>query len=101
MKKKLKSHIDESAEECMQCIQEIRGLLHRPNELGQTIRDEARRMMGAIEKMKRTGLQNGSEDLDRLWSHLDQICCLTNQMETGDLMIRGDHAMQAAYQRLP
>jgi hypothetical protein len=98
---KLKSYVDERSDECMQCIKEIRGLLHRPNELGQTIRDESRRMMAAIAKMKQTGMQNGSKDLDSLYSHLDQICCLTNQMETGDLMIRGDHAMQAAYQRLP
>ena len=95
------SSVDESAETCMLCIKEIRSLLHRPNELGTTIRDEARRMMAAIQNLRATGLQNDAEDLQRLWEHLDKICVLTNQMETGDLMIRGDHAMQAAYQRLP
>lgn len=85
----------------MLCIKEIRSLLHRPNELGQTIRDEARRMMMAIRSLQATGLQNNAPDLQRLYEHLDNICVLTNQMETADLMIRGDHAMQAAYQRLP
>jgi len=99
--KKIKSHVDASAEECMHHIQLIRSLLHRPNELGQAIREDARRMMAAIQGLKQTGLHNGSTDLDRMYAHLDQICCLTNQMETGGLMIEGDHAMQAAYQRLP
>jgi len=101
MKKARLSLVDESAETCMLCIKEIRSLLHRPNELGQTIRDESRRMMTAIQNLRATGLQNDAEDLQRLYEHLDNICVLINQMETGDLMIRGDHAMQAAYRRLP
>lgn len=97
----LENITQKKAEECFECIQEIRGLLHRPAKLGADIRADAWRMIGLIRKMKQTGLQNGSDDLDRLAEHLENICRLTNQMEAGDLMIRGDHAMQAAYKRLP
>ena len=92
---------EKRVEESMQAIRTIRGLLHRPSELGMIIRDEAYQMIEAIDALKRTGMHNHSLDLDSLRFRLDSICRLTNQFEGGGLMIEGNRAMEAAYKRLP
>ena len=92
---------EHKVEECMHAIKTIRGLLHRPYELGQIIRNEAYTMIGAINAMKQTGMQNGSTDLDRLKDLLENVCCLTNQIDGAGLIVNGNKTLEAAYQRLP
>ena len=101
MKKAKPVSVDDSVETCMQCIKDIRQLFPKPNEHGQAIRDACRLMQERIQCMLSTGLQSEGKDLTRLYEDLDLICSLTNQMECGGLMIKMDHAMQAAYRRLP
>lgn len=92
---------DIKAEKCVECIKKIKALLCTPRNLGSETREACYKMIEAIDEMKRTGLHNGAEDLDKVRYRLTEIIRLTNMFEAGDLMIKGDKALQAAYCRLP
>lgn len=92
---------DIRAEKCVECIKKIRLLLCSPSNLGRDTREAAYKMIESIDEMKRTGLHNGAEDLDKVRHRLTEIIRLTNMFEAGDLIIKGEKALQAAYKRLP
>ena len=92
---------DIKAEKCVECIKKIRVILCTPSKLGHETREVCYTMIEAIDEMKRTGLHNGAEDLDKVRDRLTEIIRLTNMFEAGDLIIKGEKALQAAYRRLP
>lgn len=99
--KKKETQADIKAEKCMACITKIRELLCRPANLGRDTREACYEMIVAIDQMKWTRLHTGAEDLDKFRDRLTEIIRLTNSFEAGDLIIKGEKALQAAYKRLP
>jgi len=76
-------------------------MLHIPNEHRDKLRECIMMMKYHITGIKESGFNNGADDFQRLFLHLDQMAVHCNQMECGDFMIKMDHALQAAYKNLP